>query len=47
MPVVMEALSERYGWTPDQIRAMALEDVLSYFDVIAAKNRLQYKRNKK
>lgn len=31
----MERLSERYGWTPDQIRAMRVEDVRQYLEIIA------------
>lgn len=31
---MMEALSARYGWTPDQIRSMKLEDVHQYLEII-------------
>lgn len=37
----MEALSARYGWTPNEIRQMALEDVHQYLEIIAEMNRLE------
>lgn len=30
----MEFLSERYGWTPTQIRDMNLEDVCQYLEIV-------------
>jgi hypothetical protein len=39
--VIAEALSERYGWTPDQIRQLRLEDVNAYIEIISIKQRLQ------
>jgi hypothetical protein len=40
----MEALSHRYGWTPDQIRAMRLSDVQQYLEIIGEINRLEKMR---
>jgi hypothetical protein len=34
-------LSERYHWTPDQIRNMKQKDVLDYFTIIKAKNNIE------
>jgi hypothetical protein len=30
----MEALSQRYGWTPNQIREQPTEDILQYLEII-------------
>ena len=38
---MMEALSHRYGWTPNEIREMYIEDVLQYVEIIAEINRLE------
>jgi len=35
----MEALSHRYGWTPNEIRDMNIEDVYQYIEIIAEINR--------
>jgi hypothetical protein len=37
----MEALSSRYGWTPDQIRAMRFDDVNQYLEIISELNKLE------
>lgn len=42
--VIMEMLSERYGWTPDQIRQISMEDIDSYVQIIAEKERLKNKK---
>ena len=33
----MEMLSERYGWTPDQIRNLRLDDLQYYIEIIRIK----------
>lgn len=35
----MEMLSERYGWTPNQIRDISLSDIENYLDIISLKNK--------
>jgi len=35
-PIIMEALSERYGWTPKQIRDMPITDIFQYLEIIKA-----------
>lgn len=35
----MEMLSERYGWTPNQIRDINLSDIENYLDIISLKNK--------
>jgi len=37
----MEALSHRYGWTPDQIRDMRYDDVMNYLTVMVEESKLQ------
>lgn len=37
----MESLSEKYGWTPQQIREMSEDDVIAYLDI--AKIKLKYR----
>ncbi len=37
----MEALSERYGWTPEQIKKMERKDLLHYWKIIGIKNKLE------
>lgn len=37
----MEALSNRYGWTPDQIRAMRSDDVDDYLTIIGLKHDIE------
>lgn len=43
----MEALSHRYGWTPDQIRGMTLEDIHQYLEIIQEINRQEKIRQMK
>ena len=43
--LIMELLSQEYGWTPSQIRAERLSDVMSYLDIIEARNSLQKNKN--
>lgn len=35
--VIMEMLSTKYGWTPNQIREISLEDIAVYMDIINQK----------
>lgn len=37
----MEALSSRYGWTPDQIRAMHDSDIRQYLEIIGEINKIE------
>ena len=45
--VVMEMLSERYGWTPSQIREQSKDDLNYYIRIISIKNRLEKAKAKK
>jgi hypothetical protein len=45
--VIAEALSERYGWTPAQIREQRVEDIRAYVDIIDIKQRLHKKHHGK
>lgn len=38
--VMFERLSKEYGWTPDQIRSMRVDDVQNYIDIIHTKSML-------
>jgi hypothetical protein len=38
---MMEALSHRYGWTPNEIRAMSIEDIQQYIEIIAEAHNLE------
>lgn len=40
----MEALSERYGWTPQQIRDMDMQDVHQYLEIIKELRNQEYVR---
>lgn len=42
----MEALSERYGWTPDEIRSIKLKDLEYYITIIQQKNLIQQENGK-
>jgi hypothetical protein len=42
----MELLSERYGWTPAEIRAQSREDILSYLHIIRIKRKLENNASK-
>jgi len=37
----MEMLSERYGWTPSQIRNELAEDVEQYIEIISMKGKIE------
>ena len=39
MCMMMEALSENYGWTPNQIREIELEDLLAYLAILDGKTK--------
>lgn len=39
--VIMEKLSREYGWTPDQIRDMKVEDIQNYLDINSIRNQLE------
>jgi len=39
--VIMEKLSREYGWTPDQIREMRVEDIQNYLDINSIRNQLE------
>lgn len=46
----MELLSEKYGWTPSQIRNESMKDLEVYIDIIGVKNNIEkelYKKNKR
>ncbi|HEY1037160.1 MAG TPA: hypothetical protein VGE62_01100 [Candidatus Paceibacterota bacterium] len=42
----MELLSERYGWTPDEIKTMSQEDIENYTAIISMKNKMREKAEK-
>jgi len=44
--IIMEALSERYGWTPDQIRNMKMVDVKNYIAIIQQKKIIEKNNGK-
>lgn len=37
----MESLSRDYGWTPNQMRKMNIDDVQNYVDIIGMRNQLE------
>lgn len=45
--VIMELFSQRYGWTPDEIRAMAVEDVDVYLQIIQTEGAIRKSRELK
>ena len=45
--VIMELLSERYGWLPSEIREQKISDIHDYLDIIAIKNMLAKNNLKK
>jgi hypothetical protein len=45
--VIMEILSERYGWLPSQIRNERLDDIIDYVDIIKVKNIIEKEQSKK
>ena len=40
-------LSDRYGWTPNQIREISISDLQNYINIISVKNSLQKEESKK
>ena len=42
----MEKLSRIYGWTPEQMRAMRVEDIQIYLDIISMRNQLKKTKRK-
>jgi len=45
--IIMEALSDRYGWTPKQIREQNETDIKNYIEIITVKNILEKEKIKK
>jgi len=46
LEVQMEFLSDKYGWTPNEIREQSLADIEYYLEINRMKSKLQ-KKNKK
>lgn len=42
----MELLCHRYGWTPDQVRAMRIEDIEDFLTIIQAENHIKRKHGR-
>lgn len=42
----METLSDRYGWTPSQIREQRAEDIEQYMQIIRIKNKIERSKRK-
>lgn len=40
-------LSERYGWTPSQIRKEKYSDMVNYFDIISVRNIIEKENSKR
>lgn len=40
----MEALSERYGWTPSQIRVERAEDIRAYISIVSTKQKIEKRK---
>jgi len=45
--IKMEILSEKYGWTPKQIKELDDDDIKMYLRIISEKNFLQMRELKK
>jgi hypothetical protein len=45
--VIMESLSERYGWLPSQIKGEGVDDILDYIDIIGVRSKLEKQKIKK
>jgi len=45
--VIMEMLSERYGWTPSQIKKESIQTILAYVEIISIKNSIEKENYKK
>jgi len=37
-------LSDRFGWTPSQIRNMSIIDIQNYLEMISIKNKIENKK---
>jgi len=45
--VIHEALSDRYGWTPSQIREQRADDIEAYLSIISMKSQIEKLKMKK
>jgi len=45
--VIMEMLSDKYGWTPSEIRKQRVSDIKMYLQILREKNTLQKYYSKK
>ena len=45
--VVMEMISDEYGWTPKEIREQSYIDIKEYVNIISMKRKIENKNNKK
>lgn len=45
--VIMEMLSQEYGWTPEEIRSMRLDDLQEYVAIIRNKRAMAKHKSKK
>ena len=43
----METLSEKYGWTPKQIKEQSASDILDYWNIVNVKKMLREAEAKK
>lgn len=37
----MERLSKEYGWTPNEIREMRIDDLQAYMDILSIRSKLE------
>jgi hypothetical protein len=42
--VIAEMLSEKYGWTPNEIKNQSLNDIRDYLEIINIKMKLEKKK---
>lgn len=47
IPVIMESLSERYGWTPKEIMEQDNDIIDDYFDIANLRSKLEKAESKK
>jgi hypothetical protein len=40
-PVIMEMLSAKYGWTPNEIREISMDDIEQYMEILAEQQKLE------
>ena len=45
--VMMESLSAEYGWTPNQIKEQAVQDVYNYWQILTLKKEIENNNTKK